>query len=109
MDFADLLPDMIFAATEKQGLRPSGALTPLNSYENRVYEIGVENAEPLIAKFYRPNRWSYDQIREEHVFVAALRDAEVPCVAHLPLTDFHGPQITIGKIADYYYAFFPKF
>lgn len=69
--------DSVLAAT---GVRTDGRLLPLNSYENRVYQIGVEDGPPVIAKFYRPERWSDEAILEEHAFVAELVEHEIPAV-----------------------------
>ncbi|HSA60150.1 MAG TPA: stress response kinase A, partial [bacterium] len=67
MRFDHLLPEVIFQTAEEQGLRPTGVLFPLNSYENRVYEIGIEDEETgkptaIVAKYYRPGRWSQETI-----------------------------------------------
>lgn len=78
--FRGLDPDSILDALESTGLRSDGRVLTLNSYENRVYQIGVDNAEPVIAKFYRPGRWSDDAIIEEHAFTLALADSEIPVV-----------------------------
>jgi Ser/Thr protein kinase RdoA (MazF antagonist) len=74
-------PDTVLQAVESTGLLTDGRLLALNSYENRVYQVGLEDAEPVVAKFYRPGRWSDDQIREEHGFSLELADAEIPLVA----------------------------
>jgi Ser/Thr protein kinase RdoA (MazF antagonist) len=86
--FADLTPDVVLNAIDAiggaVGLVTSGTLLALNSYENRVFQAGVEEADGragfVVAKFYRPGRWSDAQIEEEHAFVAALAQAEVPAV-----------------------------
>ena len=78
--FASLEPDLILAAVESTGLRCDGRLQGLNSYENRVYQVGIEDEPPLIAKFYRPGRWSDASILEEHAFALELDGAEVPLV-----------------------------
>ena len=70
--FDALTPDFILQAVESQGLICDGRIFPLNSYENRVYQVGIEDSEPLIAKFYRPGRWTGEQIREEHEFCFEL-------------------------------------
>jgi Ser/Thr protein kinase RdoA (MazF antagonist) len=67
------------------GLRPDGRLLGLNSYENRVYQVYLEEGPPVVAKFYRPGRWSDGQILEEHEFAAQLVEHEVPVVAPLQL------------------------
>ena len=53
----------------------------LNSYENRVYQVGIEAQTPLIAKFYRPDRWTDEAIREEHSFTAELAECDVPVLS----------------------------
>lgn len=82
--FAQLDPELIFDAIESTGLRCDGRLQVLNSFENRVYQVGIEDAAPLIAKFYRPARWSDAEILEEHAFVAELVEREIPVVAAMP-------------------------
>ena len=81
--FAGLTPDAILDAVDSLGLYSSGSLLALNSYENRVYQIGIEDAAPLVAKFYRPERWSDAQILEEHAFSLALAEREIPVVPPL--------------------------
>ena len=66
--YADLGPDRILDAVESLGLASDGRVLALNSYENRVYQVGIEDSEPLIAKFYRPQRWTNEAILEEHQF-----------------------------------------
>lgn len=103
LPFAALEPERIFAAIESTGLVCDGRLQVLNSFENRVYQIGFDDGPPLIAKFYRPNRWSDAAIREEHAFVADLAEREIPVVAALR---FGGESlITTG---EYRFALFPK-
>ena len=63
--FELLTPDIIFDAVESCGYITDGRLLALNSYENRVYQVGLDQREPLIAKFYRPGRWDFSQINEE--------------------------------------------
>ena len=81
--FAGLDPERILASIEALGLACDGRVLALNSYENRVFRIGIEDAAPLVAKFYRPGRWSDDSIREEHAFAAELRAADLSVVAPL--------------------------
>jgi Ser/Thr protein kinase RdoA (MazF antagonist) len=115
MRFDHLLPEIIFGTAEEQGYRPTGVLFPLNSYENRVYEIGIEDEEggkptALVAKYYRPGRWREETIAEEHRFVAALNEAEIPVVAHLPLKRHLPKTPTLARTVDgIFYALFPKF
>lgn len=79
--YATLGPDTVLDAVESLGLECDGYLLPLNSYENRVYQVGVEEGPPLVGKFYRPGRWSDDAIREEHAFAAELVERDLPVVA----------------------------
>ena len=81
--YARLTPDLVLDALDSVGLRGDGRLLALNSYENRVYQVYVEDAAPVVAKFYRPLRWSDAQIAEEHAFVNALAEREIPVVAPL--------------------------
>ena len=81
--FSSLTPDFIIDAVESQGWLCDGRILALNSYENRVYQIGIEDGEPLIAKFYRPGRWSDAQILEEHDFCFELVEQELPVVPPL--------------------------
>lgn len=101
--FSELTPDFILNALESLGLHCDGRLLALNSYENRVYQVGMEDAPPLVAKFYRPHRWSDAAIQEEHDFVQALAESEIPVVA---------PLITDGKSLLFYegfrFALFPR-
>lgn len=83
--FSGLDPEHILDAVDSLGYRCDGALMALNSYENRVWQIGVEDSPPLVAKFYRPGRWSDAQIGEEHAFVAAMAADELPVVAPLSI------------------------
>ncbi len=79
--FETLTPSFIMNAVEALGFACDGRIFALNSYENRVYQVGIEGELPLIAKFYRPARWSEAQIREEHAFTAELAAHELPVVA----------------------------
>jgi Ser/Thr protein kinase RdoA (MazF antagonist) len=82
--FADLTPDVVLNAIDDVGLAVTGTLLALNSYENRVFQIGVEGElRFVVAKFYRPARWTDAQILEEHAFTQELADAEVPAVPPL--------------------------
>jgi len=78
-------PDTVLHAVESAGLRTDGRLLALNSYENRVYQVGLEDREPVIAKFYRPGRWSDAQILEEHEFALELDAAEIPVIPPLEI------------------------
>lgn len=79
--YARLTPDVVLAAVESVGIDPDARILPLNSYENRVYQIGVDGAPSVIVKFYRPERWSDEQIQEEHDFAAELVELEIPIAA----------------------------
>jgi Ser/Thr protein kinase RdoA (MazF antagonist) len=81
--FATLTPDLVLDAVESIGHLSDARVLALNSYENRVYQVGIEDSQPLIAKFYRPDRWSDAAIREEHSFSFELAEREVPVVAPL--------------------------
>jgi Ser/Thr protein kinase RdoA (MazF antagonist) len=76
-------PDTVLDAVEGLGLVCDGRLLALNSYENRVYQVGLEEGDPLVAKFYRPARWTDEQILEEHDFALELAEAEIPVVPPL--------------------------
>ncbi|MDE2314775.1 MAG: serine/threonine protein kinase, partial [Xanthomonadaceae bacterium] len=81
--YASLTPDLVLDAVGACGLWPDGRLLALNSYENRVWQVGIEDAPPVIAKFYRPGRWSDAAILEEHAFAQELAGDDVPMVAPL--------------------------
>lgn len=81
MPYDNLNPDVILNAVESVGFQCNGSLLALNSYENRVYQVGIENASPMIVKFYRPERWSDAAIIEEHQFALELVEHEIPVVA----------------------------
>jgi len=83
--FATLSPDLIVAAVEAAGFPADGRVLALGSYENRVFQVGVEDGPPLVVKFYRPGRWTDAAIAEEHAFACELAAAEIPVVAPLPL------------------------
>ncbi len=83
--YADLTPDLVLDALEALGQRVDGRLLQLNSYENRVFQIGLDSGHFVVAKFYRPARWSDAQILEEHAFAHELVAAEVPAVPPMAL------------------------
>ncbi len=78
-------PDTVIQAIESVGLECDGRLLALNSYENRVYQVGIEDALPLVTKFYRPGRWSDAQILEEHEFSLEIANAEIPLIPPLEI------------------------
>ncbi len=85
--YSELNPDLILNAIESLNQRVNGSLLALNSYENRVYQVGMEDGDPLIAKFYRPNRWSDEAILEEHQFATELNAHDIPVVAPIAFQD----------------------
>lgn len=91
--FDQLTPDFIMDAVESRSYRCDCRILTLNSYENRVYQVGIEEDQPLIAKFYRPQRWTREQILEEHSFSQELADHELPVVA--PLADKDGASLHV--------------
>ncbi len=101
--FAGLTPDRILDALEGLGLPCDGRLLALNSYENRVYQVGIDDGAPVVAKFYRPARWSDAAILEEHGFVAELAAREIPAV---PALAFAGK--TLHLHAGFRFAVFER-
>jgi len=93
--FQILTPAFIMDAVESRGFYCDCRTLALNSYENRVYQVGIEDDRPLIAKFYRPGRWSDAQILEEHRFCFELAEHELPVVA--PLRDAAGESLSWHK------------
>ncbi|MEH6651736.1 MAG: serine/threonine protein kinase [Motiliproteus sp.] len=93
-----LTPERVLDAVESVGYWSDARIFPLNSYENRVYQVGIEESQPLIAKFYRPDRWSREQITEEHRFTRDLQDAHIPVVA--PLANDTGETIHWLDVSD---------
>ena len=81
--FQELKPDLILSSVESLGYWTDGRLLALNSYENRVYRVGLEGEAPLVAKFYRPGRWSDHAILEEHATSIEIAEEEIPVVAPL--------------------------
>lgn len=79
-DYSSLSPDLVLDAVESIGYLSDARILALNSYENRVYQVGIEDSDPIIAKFYRPLRWSNEQIKEEHEFSLALAEQEIPVI-----------------------------
>ncbi len=102
-DFAQLQPDTIIDAVEKLDLACDARIFALNSYENRVYQIGIEDKQPVIGKFYRPNRWTDEQILEEHVFTEKLSQLEIPVIAPLA---FAGKTLIYHN--QYRFALYPR-
>ena len=101
--YAALTPDVALDALDRTGLKADGRLLALNSYENRVYQMGVEDAPPVVVKFYRPGRWSDAAILEEHAYTQALAEREIPVVAPLALQ-----AATLHAHAGFRFAVYPK-
>jgi Ser/Thr protein kinase RdoA (MazF antagonist) len=101
--FCDLSPETVLDAIEALDLKCDGRVLALNSYENRVYQVGIEDADPLVAKFYRPQRWSDAAILEEHAFSLELAAQEIPVVAPL---EPGGRSLHVHQ--QYRYAVFPR-
>ena len=101
--FSELSPDCVLDALDSVGLRGDGRLLALNSYENRVYQVGIEDSAPLVAKFYRPARWSDAAILEEHAFVSELVEREIQVV---PALEIAGS--TLHQYQGFRFAVFPR-
>jgi Ser/Thr protein kinase RdoA (MazF antagonist) len=101
--FSALTPDLVLDALDRFGFHSDGRLLALNSYENRVYQIGMEQGPPLVAKFYRPARWGDAAILEEHSFVAALAEREIPVVPALAVAG-----ATLHHHDGFRFAVFPR-
>jgi Ser/Thr protein kinase RdoA (MazF antagonist) len=102
--FLALTPERVLEAVEVGGLRSTGRCLPLRAFENRVYEIELEDERRLVVKFYRPGRWSREAILDEHTFLAELAAAELPVVPPIDL----GVGTTLPEIDGIFYAAFPK-
>ncbi|NVK02342.1 MAG: serine/threonine protein kinase [Oceanospirillaceae bacterium] len=102
--FYTMTPDLVIDAVESQGWLSDYRILELNSYENRVYQVGIEGEQPVIAKFYRPNRWSDAQIQEEHDLCFELVEQELSVVA--PLRDNEGR--SLFEHGDFRFALYPR-
>lgn len=101
--YSRLAPDIVLDALESIGLRCDGRLLALNSYENRVFQVGQEEGAPVIAKFYRPDRWSDEAILEEHAFTQELAEREIPVVASMLLAG-----MTLHRFHGFRFAIYPR-
>jgi len=99
-----LTPDVVLDAVDATGLHADGRLLALASYENRVYQVGLDDDSFVVAKFYRPGRWSDAAIHEEHAFTQTLADNEIPAVP--PLQNSAGD--TLSHFAGFRLAVFPR-
>ncbi len=107
--FANLSPDLIADAVDAAGFPGDGRLLALGSYENRVFQVGVEDADPVVVKFYRPGRWTDAAIAEEHAFARELAAAEIPVIAPFELPA--GGELGEGPVATfggYRFAVYPR-
>ena len=101
--YSSLTPDRALDALASVGLRPDGRLMAMGSYENRVYQAWMEEGPPLVAKFYRPARWSDAQILEEHAFTRELAEREIPVVAPLAVEG-----ATLHAFEGFRFTVFPR-
>jgi Ser/Thr protein kinase RdoA (MazF antagonist) len=106
-------PDQVLDAVESLGLETTARVFGLNSYENRVYQIGLASGEYLVAKFYRPERWTNEQILEEHSFAQELADLDIPVVPPMWISPGDGqPEQTLHNFAcgeqNFRFALFPR-
>ena len=101
--YEDLTPDAVLDALESVGLRGDGRMLALNSYENRVYQVSLEDDSYVVVKFYRPHRWSEAQLLEEHAFAHELVEREIPVVAPFELDGR-----TLNTFNDMRFAVFPR-
>jgi len=109
--YQKLTPDIIIEALSALGLRVDGRLSALGSYENRVYLAMLEDSTAVVTKFYRPGRWSEEQILEEHAFAADLIQAEIPVVAPLSIhgTTLHNTsELGLDLGVDFWFSVCPK-
>ncbi len=105
LNFFELEPHVVLDAIEKFGVQATGFCLQLNSYENRVFEVHLEQGQKVVAKFYRPGRWSREQILDEHLFLKELQEEGVPVVCPLQAD---GTGTTVLETHGIYYSLFPK-
>ena len=104
-DFEKLTPDVMISSVEAAtGLKMTGLLSPLPSYINRVYEMQAQDGTRLIAKFYRPGRWAYEALDQEHAFTADCAADEIPVIEPLKLKN----DSTLDTVEGIHFAVFPK-
>ena len=101
--YSALTPDLVVEAIEAVGYASDGRVLALNSYENRVYQVGRDDSTPVVVKFYRPGRWSTPAILEEHEFALELARAELPVVA----PEVHAGR-TLFELGGFRYAVYPR-
>ena len=105
--YTRLTPDLVIEAVESTGRLSDARILALNSYENRVYQVGIDESEPVVVKFYRPGRWNLAQIEEEHGFTHFLLQHDIPVVPPLAIGGA-GELSTIGSHGGFYFAIFPR-
>ena len=103
--YTDLRPETVLAAVESLGFDPNATIFALNSYENRVYQVGIHDGPAIIVKFYRPDRWTDAQIIEEHEYTKELAGLEIPVIAPM---EFPGIG-SISQFENFQFAVFPHF
>ena len=101
--YAQLTPDFVLDAVESIGLYSDSRILSLNSYENRVYQVGIEDQTPIIAKFYRPHRWTNEAILEEHAFSADLLRNDISVVPPLEISGK-----TLHEYKGFRFTIFPR-
>ncbi len=101
--FAALEPGLLLDMVESTGLLPDGRLLALNSYENRVYQIGLDGGDSVILKVYRPGRWSEAALREEQRFARELAEHDIPVVSPLA----QGEE-ALHDLAGFRFAVYPR-
>ncbi|EKR56837.1 serine/threonine protein kinase [Leptospira interrogans] len=104
-DFFQLNPGEILTLAEKAGYEPSGHCMALNSLENRVFDLRLEDGSHIISKFYRPGRWNRTQILEEHKFLQDLKEEEIPVCSPILFQDGNSLSLFQEKI---FYSFWPR-
>ena len=104
IDFTNLNPDRVIDAVESLGYVSDLRVFALNSYENRVYQFGLDDQEPIVIKFYRPERWSDEQILEEHQFTQQLADTDIPVIP--PWQNAAGD--SLFRFEGYRFAIYPR-
>lgn len=101
--YDQLTPDFVLDAVESIGLETDSRILSLNSYENRVYQVGIEEGTPVIVKFYRPYRWSREAILEEHIFTQSLLEKDISVISPLEINDQ-----TLHIYKGFYFTVFPR-
>lgn len=101
--FMSLTPNIILDAVDTTGIRVDSGLTPLNSYENRVYQFIDEKRKRYVVKFYRPQRWDKSQIIEEHQFLYQLAEQDIPVVVPLAIDGQ-----TLHEHQNYFFSLYPS-